>query len=751
MQRGNRAGRATGLVVVCCLMFLWGGVPCPGRVSVSSFRNWDHVSCLDALGDVIAVGTETGVVLLEADGMKTLSTSNGAPFSGVSSLDLGLDGSLWVCGIRGCYRYWQGSILTIEPNAWKSYDGVAALNCDRAWLWNGMAGICLWDRGSFRRVCGEWEQVCDAEVEGDDSIVYTGNDRSVHRLRADGARTDFPGISVQILARDSKGRIYGAGWDGLYLLENQEWVKLGAEPCWRQVCLYENGLNALAVSGDGVVWAAGLGGVLKWTPHDTAVLTEAANLYLAPGDPDYKGTAVRRRVAGLAALPGARVLVGIWEYGLLLGDVSGFQLIRTDLGPPSCISSLCEDRDGRLWCGGLQGPAALERGQWRHFWEAESFLAGPVACMGSDALGRVWLGQGRAIRIWDGTGFRTEEASRRGMAGSRPVGFAASSRGEVWLSMDPDVFGGPGAPQGWCGVACVGDLEWGLHPWSLLIDSPYATGSSRILLDRGNNPVWFFTCVSDGITRASRLDGSVWRNWPLPAPLDRAPHGPWDATMGLDGSLLVCTGSGLFRVWDGVAQGLAQGFTCAPSCDAQGTVWAAVLGDAPGDSGVAALSLDGSLVKRYGCQEGLTDVNTICVLIDHDGTKWAAAGAGVSAISDGGPAQQELTLEAVARNGVATLNGTFTNAGAVIPVLLWLACEYDGTLYYYPGWGPTPQGTKRVLGAYSIKSEELVRLDASTLPAGDYTFYGGISLLGGMDLLIGARGAKIAVAAYHKE
>ena len=34
---------------------------------------------------------------------------------------------------------------------------------------------------------------------------------------------------------------------------------------------------------------------------------------------------------------------------------------------------------------------------------------------------------------------------------------------------------------------------------------------------------------------------------------------------------------------------------------------------------------------------------------------------------------------------------------------------------------------------------------------GDYTFYGGISLLGGFDLLIGARDNKIAVATYHKE
>jgi len=41
--------------------------------------------------------------------------------------------------------------------------------------------------------------------------------------------------------------------------------------------------------------------------------------------------------------------------------------------------------------------------------------------------------------------------------------------------------------------------------------------------------------------------------------------------------------------------------------------------------------------------------------------------------------------------------------------------------------------------------------DGSSLPPGDYTFIGGISLLGGIDLLIGPRDSKLCLARYRKE
>jgi len=104
-------------------MLLWGRIGCLATVSVSSFRNWDHVTCVDAAKGTVAVGTSSGVVLMGSDGQKTktLSTSNGAPFSAVRRLSVGIDGSLWVCGKNGGnYRYWQQRILNIESDVQKS-------------------------------------------------------------------------------------------------------------------------------------------------------------------------------------------------------------------------------------------------------------------------------------------------------------------------------------------------------------------------------------------------------------------------------------------------------------------------------------------------------------------------------------------------------------------------------------------------------------------------------------------------------
>jgi len=302
---------------------------------------------------------------------------------------------------------------------------VKAVNANKAWLWDPVTGISLWDRGSFRGVSEKWLQVCDVEVEGEDTIIYTTNHRSVHRMNSNGVVTGFDGITAQMLARDKEGRIYAAGWEGLYVLDDMKWTKIGDEACWQKVCLYPDGMSALAALSEGVVWAAGLGGLLKWTPDKCVILREVAGVHLAPGEEEYEGTMVRCRVAGLAGLSTERILVGLWQHGLLSGDVPDFKLVKTNLGPPSRMSALCEDTDGRLWCGGMDGLALLQGGQWRDSHKVDSLQAGPIALIGLDAVGRVWLAQNRQICIWGGSDFQAEDVSRtgcriRGRSVSRP-------------------------------------------------------------------------------------------------------------------------------------------------------------------------------------------------------------------------------------------------------------------------------------------------------------------------------------------
>jgi len=92
------------------------------------------------------------------------------------------------------------------------------------------------------------------------------------------------------------------------------------------------------------------------------------------------------------------------------------------------------------------------------------------------------------------------------------------------------------------------------------------------------------------------------------------------------------------------------------------------------------------------------------------------------------------------------LSGEFINTYTTMPVSLWLACEYDGTLYFYPDWSTTMQSVDIVLPAHSIERRQLFSFDAEALPAGTYTFIGGISLRGGAHLMIGARDDKYSFA-----
>ena len=94
----------------------------------------------------------------------------------------------------------------------------------------------------------------------------------------------------------------------------------------------------------------------------------------------------------------------------------------------------------------------------------------------------------------------------------------------------------------------------------------------------------------------------------------------------------------------------------------------------------------------------------------------------------------------------------FTNATySAFPVLLWLACDWDGKMLFYPGWEPIPAPVKVVISGNCIENQELISLDTTALPPGDYSFYGAISLLGGSDYLIGARDKKVSVVTYHKD
>ncbi|RLC44310.1 MAG: hypothetical protein DRH70_08925, partial [Candidatus Coatesbacteria bacterium] len=207
------------------------------------------------------------------------------------------------------------------------------------------------------------------------------------------------------------------------------------------------------------------------------------------------------------------------------------------------------------------------------------------------------------------------------------------------------------------------------------------------------------------------------------------------------------TQEGVFRSDGESWTQLSSGSAWKGTIDAHGTLWV-LTKDGTLSFELVSIEPDGT-VTTFDETDGLADAQLLCLTIDHNGDKWVGTTGGLSRLEDDGPAQQSLQLLAsVSSQNVLTVSAHLTNTGRIIPVSLWLACQYNDQFYYYPDWGSTPTPVNLTLSASSIQTYTLLNIDTSLLPPGDYTFYGAISLLGGMDLLIGARGAKIAVTTY---
>ena len=261
-----------------------------------------------------------------------------------------------------------------------------------------------------------------------------------------------------------------------------------------------------------------------------------------------------------------------------------------------------------------------------------------------------------------------------------------------------------------------------------------------------DNRVWL---ILGSVVRM--FDGRNWDGAALPTPMPFTQSDVSGAVFHLQERLVFFTGEGVFRSnGESWTELFKESAWWGGAFDADGALWF-ITCDSQRNYQLVSLKPDETIVTMDQT-DGLADRHLSCLTIDHNGDKWVGTKGGLSRVEDDGPAQQSLQLStSVSPQGVLTVCAQLTNAGRIIPVSLWLACEFGGTLYYYPDCGGAPTPLNLTLSASSIQNHELVNVDTSSLPSGDYTFYGGIGLLGGMDLLIGARGAKIAVATYRRE
>ncbi|HUT02429.1 MAG TPA: hypothetical protein VM163_00865 [bacterium] len=545
------------------------------------------------------------------------------------------------------------------------------------------------------------------------AVAYPENGRfsKVFRLDETGWTLFDNPESFSAMTTDDAGTVWGTGDNpsGLWRYDGGEWEIVSNDPVWAS----GHAPHFLKVGADGIIWAMSSDRLISWDSSRTTQFTQALGVSL-------------QDLRSLQPVAEGTVLVGTSGLGLLLLQDTRFIRIFFEGIPGDHIRAVSLASNGVLWISAHSWPL-LGRSDDGHFttvwapWQQGFY---PSRCS-MDINGTQWFEASvGAMRLIDDE-FRLYDSSNSPLTSSNFV--TVDRKGTKWFSQYATN----------ATVVSYDDHAWQAYP------SADRFGSSvvySITVGPGDT-LWFEQW--EGYTM---FDGKQWHHFRYGT--DLTPTflnfpGICPIVFDAHGSAFLYGYGGAYKGYPGADwEWIYDEDTMAVATDSEDTIW---LG-----------TLNGLVYGQPGnwnrISDPLTHASITTIAIDHNGDKWVGTEHGLNRIEDGGPAQQKLELAAQATpDGYLTVSGTFTNAGAVIPVLLWLACEHNGTLYYYPAWGPTPEGTKRVLGAYSIETEELLRLNASTLPPGDYTFYGGISLLGGMDLLIGARGAKIAIATYHKD
>ena len=155
-------------------------------------------------------------------------------------------------------------------------------------------------------------------------------------------------------------------------------------------------IRALAEDGAGRVWVGTLGqGLLRYEPKAGRFDSEPL---LVDGEPE-------RRVLALAVGRDGALWAGHW-HGLARRDAKGAwaQLALPGIGSEGAvgISTLLEDRAGRLWFGSVDGRVGRIEDDGRPHWLATRFTGG-VQALAQGQDGTVWAGLTDGIAWLDGS------------------------------------------------------------------------------------------------------------------------------------------------------------------------------------------------------------------------------------------------------------------------------------------------------------------------------------------------------------
>ena len=629
--------------------------------------------------------------------------------------DTGPDGSLWLADQYGIHRY-DGAEWHVYQHENHRHYGTGSV----FFAQDGTAYFKVTSVGVFRISGESVEQIplsfrCGGiALDADDALWAIGENEAVKGLfRYDGA-------DWQLVSDDPV-------WSGIYMYIHSDmffdragrlWV-LG----WSWAALYEDGEVTLFEEADGLSFR-----------------TSSAYIYFNSYEPMPDGTS-------LFATAGA----GILTYN---GD--GFGRLSFEDTLQGCdVEAILEDQSGRIWIlnRATRTVSVLKETHWSQI-DVPWFMAyqgGPY--MASDINGDIWMTSDSGAARWDGSEFEILDMSNSPLDSSYAI--AIDSLGKKWFASPTSKRQAGETATG--AVVSFDGSDWQRYP----SDDHFLSQRPIDVVTGPEDKMWFarYTPETHTYEGLTTYDGETWEHLDQ----DDVPVNSPDVYFDINGNALLRDLNCLYRCYPGGHwDRILDAFVSHVQSDADGRLYCA--------------ATDGLYFGEKDNWEKITKEDGLCpgwdapaysssyptnalqeVFIDHNGDKWIGTQTGLSCLRDGGPAAQKLTLHAIVGHSqggegeTLLVSGEFINTYTTMPVSFWLACQYNGSFYFYPDWGTTMQSVDIVLPAHSIEARQLFSFDADMLPPGTYTFIGGISLRGGAHLMIGARDDKYSFASWTNE
>jgi len=736
------------LVVIASQAFGW---------ELRSFVCQNMVTDVDYRDGVLAVSTTVGLWVVSDAGMRKVGTADGLPSDWVVHAKVAgpnriYTGPFWVSG--GRERDVRVYLVELGPSLEVTVTDVTPdyglYGCFDAFdvspdgcLWVGdFSGLHRFDESKWEMFpTVDFGSLAFASLAfGRDQEVFVCQVGKIYEL----TEGEFVFISAPFLAQSIRvgpqGDLWAVGDGALWRRRADDWEKVSEDEAWDGLAV------AMRFDDSGRLWVPMTSSLAVYDPisGETLELTEAAGVSFMPGRRYYSF------FSSCAARPDGAMFFGTYGSGLLVFDCNEFSRIFVeDSVPGDGIIDICEDEDGRVWVVSQDAPiiGIYDGGHWSQIsagWIDPALLV--TGMLALDLDGSLWFRTSAGASRFKDNRWSFYDSSNSPLDSTGCV--AVDGEGTKWFvhPVSPSWATGPSEKA----AVSLHAREWKRYPATEYFQSQHVF---RVTVGPEDEK-WFARrrAVGSGFTV---YDGENWRQLEVG---DELPcWGP--IYFDLEGNALL---SG-FNSWEEFLlrqtgpdqwERILDRYVSDLQADSDGTLWCAATDGVywGGKGSWQRLGKDEGLFPAEAYRyPGPSWTSVDKVFIDHNGDKWIGTSDGLSVLNDGGPAAQRLTLKVAGPERgtggrTASLVAEVINTATPITVALWVACEHDGRLFYYPSWSSTPAFLPIVLPAHLFGEFELASIDLDSLEPGRYTFMGAISLTGRGDLLIGQRGKKISYA-----